>query len=66
MRVCHRICQPLQVLDAGDIGSVASCSAAIAAQLVGNELINDSLMIERLTTQEGAEVQNMYLHKMSR
>jgi hypothetical protein len=30
------------------------------------ELINDSLMIERLTTQEGAEVQNMYLHKVSR
>ena len=30
------------------------------------ELINDSLMIERLTTQEGAEVQNMFLHKVSR
>jgi len=30
------------------------------------ELINDSLMIERLTTQEDAVVQNMFLHKVSR
>jgi hypothetical protein len=30
------------------------------------ELVNDSLMIERLTTQEGAAVQNMALHKVSR
>ena len=41
-------------------------NSAVVILKVRYELINESLIIERLTTQEDAEVQNMYLHKVSR
>ena len=77
LRLCDNSDRGLISFDDGTLvakGTVATdnlkltcfANGAVVTLRARYELINDSLMIERLTTQQDAEVQNMYLHKVSR